>query len=156
MPKPRKASRRHQPSASRERPTAAQRRAVQARAKGVCEYCHILKSFVPESFNVEHVIPVVLGGKTEIGNLAWSCAGCNYYKHDKIEVIDPQTNREVRLFNPRKQRWKEHFAWNETGKLLLGLTATGRATIRALRMNREELINLRWALGELGLHPPII
>lgn len=156
MPKLRKVSRLRQPSGSRERPTAAQRRAVEARANGVCEYCCILKSFVPEPFNVEHVIPIAQAGKTEIRNLAWACAGCNYYKHDKIKAVDPQTKQEVRLFNPRRQQWEEHFAWNQSARFLIGLTATGRATIQALRLNREELINLRWALGELGLHPPII
>ncbi|MDX2041985.1 MAG: HNH endonuclease signature motif containing protein [Acidobacteriota bacterium] len=156
MPKSRKAFGLRQPSGFRERPTAAQRRAVEARANGVCEYCRILKSFVPEPFNVEHIIPVAQGGKTEIRNLAWACAGCNYYKHDKVKAVDPQTNQKVQLFNPRRQRWEEQFAWDKSAKLLIGLTAAGRATVQALRLNREELINLRWALGELGLHPPIL
>ncbi|MFN0108147.1 MAG: HNH endonuclease [Blastocatellia bacterium] len=154
MPKPRKPSRSRKPAAVRQRPTAAQRRAVENRAGGVCEYCHCLKRFVPEPFNVEHVIPVVRGGKTEIGNLAWACAGCNYHKHDKVEAVDPQTDLIVALFNPRRHRWEEHFAWNEDAKLMIGLTATGRATIHVLWLNREELINLRWALSVLNLHPP--
>jgi len=138
----------------RRRPTAAQRRMVEARAGGICEYCRSLRRFVPEPFNVEHIIPVAHSGKTEARNLAWACAGCNYHKGDKIEGIDPQTGRRLRLFNPRRHRWKDHFAWNEDATLMIGLTATGRATINALRLNREELINLRWALHTLNLHPP--
>ncbi|MGH9937614.1 MAG: HNH endonuclease [Blastocatellia bacterium] len=138
----------------RRRPTAAQRRLVEARAGGVCEYCRSLKRFVPEPFNIEHIIPFARGGKTETRNLAWSCAGCNYFKRDKIEGIDPQTDRRIRLFNPRRHRWADHFAWNEDATLMIGLTATARATINALRLNREELINLRGALHTLKLHPP--
>jgi hypothetical protein len=37
---------------------------------------------------------------------------------------------------------------------MVGLTATGRATIKALRLNREELVNFRAAFGILKLHPP--
>lgn len=109
---------------------------------------------MPEPFNVEHIIPVAHGGKTEERNLAWACAGCNYYKHDKVTGIDPLTGRVVRLFNPRRQRWPDHFAWDVDTTLMLGLTAVGRATIKTLRLNREELINLRKALQLLTQHPP--
>lgn len=138
----------------RRRPTAAQKRTVEARARGNCEYCRCLKRFVPQPFNVEHVIPFVLGGKTDARNLAWACAGCNFYKHDKIEGLDPQTGKTVRLFNPRRQRWADHFAWSDDATLMIGLTATGRASIRILRLNREELINLRKVLHAFNLHPP--
>lgn len=150
MSQSRKTSRPHR----RQRPTAAQRRAVEARANGLCEYCHCVRRFVPQPFNVEHIIPVVRGGKTEIKNLAWACAGCNYCKYDKVDGVDPLTGRTVRLFNPRRQRWSNHFGWNENGTLMVGLTSTGRATIKALQLNREELVNLREVLGILKLHPP--
>lgn len=143
------------PSAKpRRRPTPTQRRTVEARAGGVCEYCRCLRRYVPQPFNVEHIIPLARNGKTEIGNLAWACAGCNYYKHDKLTAIDPLTSKRVRLFNPRRQRWAEHFAWNADATLMIGLTATGRATIKAFRLNREELVNFRAAFRILKLHPP--
>ncbi len=138
----------------RRRPTAAQRRAVEARAEGVCEYCRCLRQYVPQPFNVEHIIPFAKGGKTVIRNLAWACAGCNYYKHDKLEAPDPLTGKRARLFNPRRQRWEDHFIWNEDTTLMIGLTTIGRATIKALRLNREELINFREAFRILKLHPP--
>jgi len=37
---------------------------------------------------------------------------------------------------------------------LKGLTATGRATIAALDLNRQRVINLRRVLIRDGLHPP--
>ena len=150
MPKPHK----ERGARPRRRPTAAQKRSVEARAGGTCEYCRCLRRFVPQPFNVEHVIPFARGGKTEVRNLAWACAGCNFYKHDKVAGLDPQTGRTVRLFNPRRHVWAEHFAWNEDATLMIGLTATGRATIKTLRLNRAELLNLREALRLLKLHPP--
>ena len=60
----------------------------------------------------------------------------------------------VRLYNPRRQRWRDHFAWSSDFSVIIGLTATGRATVEALRLNREELVNLRRMLYTMGEHPP--
>jgi hypothetical protein len=56
-------------------------------------------------------------------------------------VIDPKTNQEVPLFHPRKDVWKEHFAWK--GVKIEGLTATGRATVKALNFNRPLILAIR-------------
>lgn len=53
------------------------------------------------------------------------------------------TGKQVRLFNPRRQSWEGHFAWNEDYMLIIGLTSVGRATLDALHLNREETVNLR-------------
>ena len=37
---------------------------------------------------------------------------------------------------------------------VIGRTATGRATVAALHLNRPELLNLRQALRAIGVHPP--
>lgn len=105
-------------------------------------------------FNVEHIVPSSLSGLTVIANLAWACAGCNLYKQNKIDALDPLTDKRVKLFNPRRQPWGAHFAWNEDATLTIGITATGRATIDALKLNRPELINFRTAFRILKLHPP--
>lgn len=87
-------------------------------------------------------------------NLAYACQGCNSFKYTKTTAVDPVSNIEVALFHPRHQRWSEHFVWNEDAALIIGVTATGRATVDALRLNREELINLRRVLFMNGEHPP--
>jgi hypothetical protein len=138
----------------RRRATANQRRAIEQRAKGICEYCQCLQRYVPQPFNAEHILPFSLGGHTIIANLAWACSGCNLYKQNKLDALDPLTDKRVKLFNPRRQRWSEHFVWNEDATLMIGLTATGRATIQTLRLNRAELINFRTAFRILKLHPP--
>jgi hypothetical protein len=60
----------------------------------------------------------------------------------------------VELFHPRQQQWREHFAWDERFERILGLTASGRATVEALQLNRVELVNLRKLLYATGEHPP--
>ena len=142
------------PSKRRRRPTAKQRRAVEQRAQGVCEYCRCLQRYVPQPFNAEHIQPFSLDGVTVSANLAWACAGCNLYKQNKVDALDPLTGKRVKLYHPRRQCWEAHFAWNEDATLMIGLTATGRATIHTLRLNRTELINFRTAFRTLKLHPP--
>ncbi len=39
---------------------------------------------------------------------------------------------------------------------MVGLTSIGRATIEKLQLNREGVVNLRYALRSIGKHPPII
>ena len=38
---------------------------------------------------------------------------------------------------------------------LIGLTATGRATIATLQLNRAQVVNLRRVLSVVGKHPPV-
>jgi hypothetical protein len=89
-----------------------------------------------------------------LDNLAWACPWCNAHKFTKTQARDPHTGRVVALFNPRRQRWTRHFAWSEDSLLMLGRTATGRATVAALHLNRPELVNLRRLLRDVGEHPP--
>jgi len=44
---------------------------------------------------------------------------------------------------------------DESRTLMIGLTVKGRATVEALRTNREGLVNLRRILHAMGEHPPI-
>ncbi len=107
-----------------------------------------------QPFSAEHIQPRSRGGPTTFRNLAWACQGCNNFKYRKTAAREPVTGEVVPLFHPRKQRWAEHFAWNEDGTLMLGLSPTGRATVEALRLNRKGLMNLRRVLFAVGEHPP--
>jgi hypothetical protein len=136
-----------------ERVTPVQRQAVFTRARRRCEYCHTPDGFVPGSFAVEHIVPRSKGGRTRLDNLALSCPACNGHKYNKVEGADPLSGTLVTLFNPRQQRWVEHFVWSDDFTLLVGLTPTGRATVATLQMNHEKMVNLRRLLGLAGLHP---
>lgn len=131
------------------------KRLVRERASGCCEYCRSLEAFCPEPFSVEHIHPRSKGGETVAENLALSCQGCNNYKYVKTEARDPLTDEMVRLYHPRRDRWYEHFAWHEDYSLVMGLTAVGRTTIAALRLNRPNLVNLRKVLYQAQIHPPL-
>jgi hypothetical protein len=87
-------------------------------------------------------------------NLALACQGCNNCKSSRTQSYEPITGTRVRLFHPRKDRWRVHFAWSHDLLRVEGLTRIGRATVEILELNREGLINVRRALILDGAHPP--
>jgi hypothetical protein len=137
------------------RVTAKQKRTVAERARDCCEYCRSQARFATESFSVEHIIPRSRGGETRLDNLALACEGCNSHKYAKMEGYDAATGEMVPLYHPRRQTWYHHFRWNDNFTLIVGLTPTGRATVEALQLNREGLVNLRRILYEVSEHPPV-
>lgn len=138
-----------------ERASVRQRRVVAERAAGRCEYCRSPSDLSSSPFAVEHIVPRSKKGKTRLNNLALCCQGCNGHKYNKTEALDPATGVKVRLFNPRKHSWIDHFAWSDDATLVVGLTPTGRATVGALRLNRPALIRLRRILKARNEHPPV-
>jgi hypothetical protein len=129
-------------------------RLVAERANGCCEYCRGQEAFAPQPFSVEHVVPRSRGGSSSEENLAWSCQGCNNHKYTRTEAPDPIDGAMAPLFNPRTHRWADHFIWSSDTTQMIGLSPIGRATVVALRLNRDGLVNLRRILFNEGLHPP--
>jgi 5-methylcytosine-specific restriction endonuclease McrA len=119
-----------------------------------CEYCLCLIDFIPDPYTIEHIIPIAKGGTNEVDNLAIACFGCNLFKQNKTTLFDIVTEQEVRLFNPRKNKWNEHFSWNDNFTEIIGTTAIGRVTVNQLKLNRTGLINIRKLLVLYGEHPP--
>lgn len=130
------------------------KQAVIERAQGRCEYCQCRADHATETFAVEHIVPLSRGGKTELSNLALACSGCNGHKYNRIVALDPLTHEMMTLFHPRRERWQEHFGWNEEYTHDIGLTPTGRATVEALQINRSAVVNIREMLYAAGKHPP--
>ena len=117
---------------------------VRQRAGHGCEYCQLPEARSPVAkLQIEHVVPRKHGGGDETTNLALACVACNLRKGPNLTGIDPDTGQVVELFNPRMQQWTEHFAWD--GCTLVGITATGRTTIRVLDMNSSDRIRVRMA-----------
>ena len=119
-----------------------------------CDYCHIPAAYDPLPFQVDHVIARQHGGRTVIGNLAWSRLHCNKHKGPNIAGIDPDTDRLVPLFHPRRQRWDRHFSWD--GPLLVGRTRSARATIRVLAINALDFVAFRAELIDEGAFDPAL
>jgi hypothetical protein len=134
--------------------TPRERRLVEERAGARCKYCLTPAGYSPDPFAVEHIVPRVRGGSHRPLNLAFSCQGCNSYKRADADAVDPVTHERVPFYHPRRDNWREHFAWNEDCTRLLGLTPVGRATIVKLQLNRVGVVNLRRVLRGIGEHPP--
>lgn len=131
-----------------------QKKAVIERAGGCCEYCRSQSRFAVQPFSVEHIVPRSKGGETALDSLALACQGCNNHKYNKTEGRDPVNGSVVPLYHPRKQQWSDYFTWNNF-TLIIRLTPIGRATVEALQLNREGVVNLRQALLYMvGEHPP--
>lgn len=130
------------------------RRQVRQRAQGYCEYCLCPEFCATQSHSIEHIKPESRGGVNDEDNLALACQGCNGSKSNKTHALDPATRRTVALFHPRQDDWDKHFAWSSDHLFLIGLTPTGRATIRELDLNREGVIQLRRLLLVNNEHPP--
>jgi hypothetical protein len=121
------------------------RNAARERAEARCEYCRMPESGTFFLHEVDHVIAIQHGGETTVENLALACIQCNRFKGPNIASVDPQTKRIVPLFNPRADRWSEHFR-AEGGHIVL-LTAVARATAALLNFADLERIEARKLLS---------
>lgn len=127
------------------------RRLVIERAGGCCEYCLLHQDDTDFTHHVDHLIALKHGGRTEGENLALACMECNLRKGSDLAAIDPVEGVLAPLFNPRVQRWSEHFALVNAS--LVGTTPTGRATVALLRMNEPARLLERQRLITAGLYP---
>ncbi len=125
---------------------------VRKRAKECCEYCQIPAYISEFTFPLDHIIAQQHLGERTFDNLALSCPHCNYHKGPNIAGLDPVSGKLTRLFNPRRNRWSAHFAWD--GPELVGKTAIGRTTLYLLDMNHPDRVEVRRLLVEAGLFPP--
>src|SRR5438477_3833902 len=122
------------------------RKLVATRAQGLCEYCLIHEDDTFLGCQVEHIISEKHGGQTIESNLAFACVFCNRFKGSDIATLSPITGQLCRLFDPRGNRWAEHFRFN--GVRIEGITDVGRATATLLGFNHADRILERQALIE--------
>jgi hypothetical protein len=127
-------------------------RQVEARAEGRCEYCKMHQALQGATFHIEHIIPSSRGGASTPENLAWCCPGCNLRKSDRVEVVDPETGSRVAVFNPRFDRWADHFEFH--GNAVVGRTPLGRAMVVTLELDHPRRLMIRQAEAQFGLFPP--
>ncbi|MFH1267759.1 MAG: HNH endonuclease [Planctomycetota bacterium] len=92
------------------------------------------------------------GGATQPENLAYACTICNRAKGTDIGSIAPSTGELSRFFNPRSDRWPDHFQLH--GVVIEPRTPVGEATASVLGFNEPERILEREALQHVGRYPP--
>jgi hypothetical protein len=119
-----------------------------------CEYCRTSEWITGIPLEVDHIQPQSRRGTTSHTNLCRACSSCNTYKGDQVRALDSVTHKRVPLFNPRRQSWADHFQWSDDGTHIIGLTACGRATVEALKMNRPQIVRARRLWVSVGWHPP--
>jgi len=125
---------------------------VRQRARGRCEYCGLSQLGQEAVFHIDHIVPQATGGPTLSKNLALACVSCSLRKGARRSAPDPETGIEKPLFHPREQLWADHFRWD--GEQVVPVTATGRATVAALAMNRPVILAIRQEESARGRHPP--
>jgi hypothetical protein len=109
-----------------------------------CEYCQRRQSDSPLiPLQIEHIIARKHGGPDSLDNLALACADCNLHKGSDLAGIDPRSDQLTPLYHPRRDTWREHFAWE--GVRIVGLTAIGRTTVRVLDLNAPARLRVRMA-----------
>ena len=145
------------------------RLAVRMRARDACEYCLLPTT---SEFHVEAVVPPLLweeyqasklavrpdgqrAGPEHIDNYVWICPFCDHARQRQVEAA---VGREAhRLFDPRRDRWAQHFLILEGTPLVCGHSAIGRATELALALNDPRSTGPLGARQEMvlaGRYPP--
>lgn len=134
--------------------STAVRKRVREQSKDRCGYCLSEQRYVMGRLEIDHIIPQARGGTDDESNLWLSCRMCNGFKGAQITGHDPISKRQVKLFNPRTQRWSRHFRWSADGTQVIGRTACGRATVIALQMNNYLAVMVRREWVGAGWFPP--
>lgn len=127
------------------------RRLVVARSEEICEYCLIAEADTFYGCEADHIISEKHGGRTAADNLAYACVCCNQAKGSDIGSMHWETEAFVRFFNPRADRWADHFEL--VGRRIEGLTPIGVVTARILAFNSGERTLERQTLQSIGRYP---
>ena len=131
------------------------RRAVILRAQSVCEYCLIHADDTYWGCQIDHIISEKHGGTTTPNNLAHACTFCNRNKGSDVGSIVAATisqdRKFVRFFNPRIDRWSDHFQLE--GIIIAPLSDIGEVTANILGFNHIDRLLERQELQEIGRYP---
>ena len=130
--------------------SAELRQTVAERAKQLCEYCLIAEADTFYGCEVDHIISVKHGGTSDADNLAYACVLYNRAKGSDVGSIS-RAGEFIRFFNPRTDRWAEHFRLD--GPMIQPLTPIGEVTTRILGFNDTERLHEREEMIRFGIYP---
>lgn len=123
---------------------------IAMRANYCCEYCLLPQLAALHKHEPDHIVSRQHGGETVIENLALACWLCNRFKGPNVGSFDPETGALTPFFNPRTQKWADHFKLEDG--VICPLTPEGRVTVKILRLNDEDRVAERQGLIEAGLY----
>ncbi len=130
--------------------SAELRQTIADRAKSLCEYCLIAEEDTFYGCEVDHIISLKHGGPSEPGNLAYACALCNRAKGSDVGSVST-SGEFTRFFNPRTDRWAEHFRLEYAA--ISPLTTVGEVTARILGFNVSARLHERKEMIRFGKYP---
>jgi hypothetical protein len=130
--------------------SAELRQTIAVRAKLLCEYCLIAEANTFYGCEIDHIISLKHGGSSEPENLAYACAHCNRAKGRDVGSISASGDF-TRFFNPRTDRWSEHFRLE--GATIQPLTPIGEATARIFGLNDSVRLHEREEMLRFGTYP---
>jgi 5-methylcytosine-specific restriction endonuclease McrA len=53
-------------------------------ARGICYYCGL--TFSPKELTMDHIVPIIRGGKSTRGNIVTACKDCNSKKKHMLPI----------------------------------------------------------------------
>jgi hypothetical protein len=124
--------------------------AVAQRAGFKCEYCLLPDMVSFYNFHIDHIKSIKHGGLSHIDNLAYCCPDCNYCKGTDIGSII-KDDKIIRFFNPRKDKWHEHFYLKDG--MILCKTDMANVTERIFKFNDLDRLIFRRQLIQLNQYP---
>jgi hypothetical protein len=130
--------------------SAELRQTIAERASLLCEYCLVAEADTFYGCEVDHIISLKHGGSSEADNLAYACAHCNRSKGSDVGSIST-TGEFTRFFNPRADRWAEHFRLERAA--ISPLTTVGEVTARILGFNDSARLHEREEMIRFGKYP---
>lgn len=134
--------------------SAELRRFVAARANYLCEYCLIEEEDTHLGCQVDHIISEKHGGTTTADNLAYACVFCNRNKGSDIGSVVAEKERVFcRFFDPRRDRWPDHFYLDLETMTIQPLSDVGRVTEKILGFNTSERVFEREILAAEQRYP---
>src|SRR5439155_25344753 len=130
--------------------SAELRQAIADRANLLCEYCLIAEVDTFYGCEVDHIVSIKHGGSSESDNLAYACALCNRAKGSDVGSISA-SGEFTRFFNPRTDRWVEHFHLEQA--MIRPLGTIGEVTARILCFNDSARLHEREEMIRFGKYP---
>jgi HNH endonuclease len=132
--------------------SAELRQTIADRANHLCEYCLIAEADSFYGCQVDHIISLKHGGSSDVDNLAFACALCNRAKGSDVGSI-AKPGDFTRFFNPRTDRWLDHFRLE--GATIHPLTPIGEVTVRIFGFNDSARLHEREEMIRFGTYPSV-
>src|SRR5437870_1464427 len=121
--------------------TRESRAAVRDAFGALCAYCGVSETAVGGELEIDHFLPIAVGGTDDVENLVYACTTCNRFKGDYFAAGDAPES--LRLLHPLRDDLNAHIIETEHGRLQ-GITPRGWFHIQRLHLNRAQLIEMRY------------